>query len=418
LYLNERIHVHTKDDGSKVYKPVANVWLNHTMRRQYIHGVAFDPSTTKPISNILNLWEGYAVQPVAGDWSLLRDHIRVNICSEDPIRMNYLMGWMARMLQYPAEQGEVAVVMRGGEGIGKGTLAKALIHIIGQHGLAISNAKHLVSNFNAHLRDAIFLFADEAFFAGDKSHIGVLKAVITEPYLTVEAKFANAVQMPNFLHVMMASNSEWVVPASLDSRRFFMLEVEETVKNNHEYFGAIRDQMANGGYQAMLYDLLNLDISSFNVRDVPVTKALQDQRVLSLPHHILWWKECLDRGYVYKSKIGLHDEFAEWTVDCSTELLYNSYIDFAKLHGERRLMSKEGLARFMVKLHYSQVRLTHAPVGEEIRDTFNDYGTAIRKACVIVHPRPSGYRFGLLHTARQMFDDATGLDNDWSDVEG
>ena len=40
---------------------------------------------------------------------------------------------------------------------------------MGQHALKISNAKHLVGNFNSHLRDCVFLFADEAFFAGDDS---------------------------------------------------------------------------------------------------------------------------------------------------------------------------------------------------------------------------------------------------------
>jgi hypothetical protein len=30
--------------------------------------------------------------------------------------------------------------------------------------------------------------ADEAFYAGDKQHVGVLKALITEPHLTIEAK--------------------------------------------------------------------------------------------------------------------------------------------------------------------------------------------------------------------------------------
>ena len=77
------------------------------------------------------------------------------------------MDWMARLIQFPAQQGEVAVVLIGIEGTGKGILARATPYILGQHGLAISHAKHLTGNFNAHLRDCVFLFADEAFYAGD-----------------------------------------------------------------------------------------------------------------------------------------------------------------------------------------------------------------------------------------------------------
>ena len=68
------------------------------------------------------------------------------------------------MVQRPERQAETAIVMRGEkEGTGKGILARALLYLMGQHGYAISNAKHLTGQFNAHLRDCVFLFGDEAF---------------------------------------------------------------------------------------------------------------------------------------------------------------------------------------------------------------------------------------------------------------
>ena len=69
------------------------------------------------------------------------------------------------------------------------------------------------------------LFADEAFFAGDKQHDGVLKGLITEPTLPIEGKFQNVVEVLNVLHVMIASNSDWIVPASQDERRYCVLDV-------------------------------------------------------------------------------------------------------------------------------------------------------------------------------------------------
>jgi hypothetical protein len=215
LYMNRLVQV---GDASErpIFRDAANIWLEHRDRRQYINGVIFNPTGSSD-PGILNLWRGFAVTPVPGDWSLMKRHICEVICSKDKIRYRYLIHWLARMVQHPAEQGEVAVVMKGGEGTGKGIFAKAVLHLLGQHGIAISNARHLVGNFNGHLRDCIFLFADEAFFAGDKQHIGVLKSLITEPHLTIEAKYQNAVQTPNFLHVMMASNEDWVVPAGLQT---------------------------------------------------------------------------------------------------------------------------------------------------------------------------------------------------------
>lgn len=418
MHLNNKIQTGVTKKGEAIYSPLGSLWIGSPNRRQFIDGVVFDPTTTEARPGVLNLWQGYAVKAAAGDWSLLRSHIRDVICDNDPDRFKYLMGWMARMLQFPAQQGETAVVMKGGEGTGKGTLAKALIKIIGQHALQISNPKHLIGNFNGHLRDAIFLFADEAFFAGDRAHVGVLKSIITEPYLTVEAKHQNAVQMPNFLHVIMASNEEWVIPASIDARRFFVLEVNDTAKNNHDYFAEILAQLEAGGYAAMLHELLTADLSMFNVRDVPKTGALQQQQKLSLPIPDLWWKDCLERGYVFRSQIGLELQLSRWFESISTELLYSSYMEFARSRSDRNIMSRETLGRFMVKVGGTGGRLPiKSPIGEHLTDIPNAFGGTSRAAQLIEKDRPTGYKIGRLADAQAAFCEMSGLKIVWSSDE-
>ena len=192
-----------------------------------------------------------------------------------------------------------------------------------------------------------FLFADEAFFAGDKQHVGVLKALITEPYLTIEGKYQNAVQMPNFLHVMMASNEEWGVPASLDSRRWLVIDVQGNKINAHSYFGAIQEQLDGGGHAAMLHDLLNRDLSKSNLRAVPVTDALQTQRKMSLDTTHRWWVDCLHREYVFQSCLGFEDYFGQWHDFLTTEVLYVSYSRYCTEARERRPLSRELFGRWM-----------------------------------------------------------------------
>jgi hypothetical protein len=412
LYLNERIQVGVNKDGSPAMKGVADVWLHHAERRQFIHGVTFDPARQVRLG-VLNLWEGYAVTPAPGDWSLMRGHIQHVVCDGDPTRFRYTMGWTARMLQYPNEQGEVAMVMKGAEGTGKGTFAKAIKTIVGHHALAIANGKHLVGNFNSHLRDVVFLFADEAFFAGDRAHVGVLKSIITEPYLTVEAKYANAIEVPNYLHLMMASNEEWVVPASLEARRFFVNELSADRRNDHAYFAAIWEQMEAGGYAAMLHDLLAYDLTGFNVRNVPVTEGLQRQRKLSLGTTEAWWLDCLERGYVFRSRLGLESVFAKWRERVSTELLFASYTDFANARRERRQLTREGLGRFVTSMRGEATRIRNAIVGEHLTEEANLHGGISRKAKPVRQDRACGYDVGSIETARQGFSAVTGLQVDW-----
>lgn len=417
LYLNRRIKVGEDEKGKAVMRGAADHWLTSPDRKQYINGVTFDPSDRAQDDGILNLWKGFAAKPAPGDWSLMRDHIKFVICKNDHERFDYLINWLARMLQQPDTQGETAIVLKGGEGTGKGTLAKALLYIIGHHSLAISNSKHLTGNFNSHLRDCVFLFADEAFFAGDKSSIGSLKSLITEPYLTVEAKYQNAVQIPNFLHILMASNEEWVVPASLDARRFFVLEVPDDKKNAHGYFAAIAAQMKAGGYEAMLHDLLTLDLSEFNVRDVPITEGLQRQKKLSLGTTDAWWMDVLHRGYVLQSKCGLGEMFGEWREEVTTELLYASYSAFATSRHERHPLSRETLGRELRRFGAKPKKLFRAVVGEHITDVDTGFGSSARKGAVIRSEKPYGYQFGDLHAAREAFANSTLLPVDWGDED-
>ena len=405
LHLNRHIQI-----GKKVLK-AADVWLESTGRRDFLGGVVFDPSRSCA-TNALNLWDGFAVEPKAGSWDLLKSHILSVICGGNESYYNYLISWMARLVQFPAQQGEVAVVLRGGEGTGKGTLARALLHILGQHGLIISNAKHLTGNFNAHLRDCIFLFADEAFFAGDKQHVGVLKSIITEDRLTIEAKYANAQQFPNYIHLLMASNEEWVVPASLDSRRFFCLEVLPVRANHHAYFGLIWREMEAGGFAAMLRDLLDHDLTNFNVRCVPVTEGLHVQRALSLGVPESWWLDVLYRGFVWQSKLGLEAWFGDWHETVSTSLLYDSYSCHAQRKHDRHPLHREAFGKFMVSMGCQRTQPGSLTTGEHMTDVKTIYGSS-RQAARIEKTRAMGYKIGTLAEAREAFVKKTGLATVW-----
>jgi hypothetical protein len=402
LYQNKKVTLTNGDNGARVKVNPVLLWLSWPERTEYPGGVVFDPRKEHQPDE-LNLWRGFGVEPKKGNWFWLKYHLLEVICSGNVDQFQYLMSWIACMLQHPERQGEVAVVLRSVEGTGKGILGRIIKRLLGQHGLHITNAKHLVGNFNIHLRDCVFLFADEAFFAGDRQHVGVLKALITEPTLPVEGKFMNVTEADNYLHILMASNESWVVPASLDARRFFVLDVSPKMKGDFEYFEAIDKQMKNGGYAAMLHELLNRDLSHFDVRDVPQTAGLQEQKKRSLDCHHAWWVEVLQRGYVWEA-VGTDEWFGEWHPKVATRLLYASYEQYAKAHGERRPLSIEAFGRFLTDdLGYRGRRLTNAPVAES------------KIGQKVTNPRPPGYQLGELGEARATFLAATKLMVEWQD---
>ena len=255
-------------------------WIRHEQRQQYDR-VIFDPGA-EPHPDVLNLWSGFAVEPdERGDCSLYLAHITDVICSGDNEHSTYLLNYLAWGAQHPSKRPEVAVVLRGEEGTGKGTMVHPYGRLFGAHYQHISQPGHLVGHFNAHLQQTRVLFADEAFFGGDRRHDGVLKSYITEPQIKIEPKGVDAFTVPNMLMIFMASNNDWVVPAGASARRYFVLDVSEKHKQEHGYFEAIAEQLDNGGRAALLHFLLNRDLSDFNIRIVPQTTALAEQKARS-----------------------------------------------------------------------------------------------------------------------------------------
>ena len=249
--------------GGTVDVPIFTLWMKHKDAPR-ADGITLAASEERFVNGALNLWTGLAVQPEPGAWPLFRKHIEDVICSKDE-ESRYLLKWCAWTLQNPVRASEVAIVMRGGKGAGKGVFGNLLTRIFGAHGLQISNPKHLVGHFNSHLMHTCLLFADEALWAGDKASEGVLKRMITERTLTIEPKGIDSFEAPNRLSLVMASNEDWVVPASLDERRFAVFNVSNGRQGDRGYFDALhRELYEAGGAEAFVHDMLAMPLGDWH----------------------------------------------------------------------------------------------------------------------------------------------------------
>jgi len=329
-------------EGKRV--PLGTWWTSHPQRRQY-DGVLFDPTPGASHPGWYNLWRGWAVDPLKGDWSKMQQLIRDVLCRGDEESYDYVIRWMAHMVQHPGRPAEVALVFKGRKGSGKGTLGRALVELAGKHGRHVSNAGQFTGRFNEHLADTILLFVDEGFWAGDKSAEGTLKALITEKTLTFEGKGKPIVQGPNQLHVVMASNEDWVVSATADERRFAVFEADEDAARTFPHFAALIEEDGQSGAErrrilsAMLCDLLRMDLGGWHPRkDIPQTEALAAQKVEGFRSDPLafWWHRCLEDG-----RIGYLGEADEWVSPIDADSIVKEHIVDA-VNAQARVMGRKG----------------------------------------------------------------------------
>lgn len=396
-FMHQQVTVGTDDKGKPIQVPMGAWWLKQPERRQY-ETIVFSPGHEVP--GAYNLWRGFACAAKPGDrHQPFLDHLFENICSKNREHYEYMLGWMARAVQEPDSPGQVAIVMRGRMGTGKGALTKHFGALWGRHYMQISDPKHLVGSFNAHLRDCVVLFADEAFYAGDKKHESILKAIVTEDTLTVEAKGVDAESSSNYLHIFMASNNDWVVPAGVDERRYFVIDVSDNRRQDFGYFDALNKSMKNGGYENLLFYLLNYDLSSYNVRAVPRTQALQDQKLMSLAPEAEWWYNKLNTGR-------LIDDHDDWTTEVRCDALQDDYFQRMKDVGVMRRASPTALGRFLQRVLPPGFPKAFQKYVNEKRVT-NDGFT------VEVKVRPRFYGMPTLDVCRQFFEERFDLAPAW-----
>lgn len=375
--------------GNVKQVPVGDWWLKHPQRREY-ERIVFAPGHNIP--GAYNLWQGFGCNAIPGDKheSFLK-HLHETICCGVDEHYNYLIGWLARAVQHPDQPGHTAVVMRGRQGTGKSFFAKHFGRLFGRHFLHVSNANHLVGQFNGHLRDAVVLFGDESFYAGDKRHESVLKTLITEETLMVEQKGVDAEASPNFTHMIIASNSDWVVPLGAGDRRFFVLDVDESYARNTKHFAALARDLEAGGYENLLHYLMSYDLSDFDVQAIPDTGARRAQRQASMAPEEEWWLSVLEEGLLGGEVWGRSEK-----VKVSNALVLEHYRAYVQDEAVHKKLSPTKVGLFLARILPGDW-----PKKTKVwRDNRAEWGRT----------------FPTLDEARDYWDKVSGAPRDWHDV--
>jgi bifunctional DNA primase/polymerase-like protein/uncharacterized protein DUF5906 len=294
------IHAANKMQVGDKTKPTAQMWMEWKGRRSF-DGLVFEPGLTVN-KRWYNLWRGFAVQPApTSDHPMVdrwKEHLYENICNRDKHLADWLTGWFAHLIQKPWEKPLVAIVFRGGKGVGKNACVARISKLLGVHSLVTSRRRYLVSNFTAHLQRTLLFTLDEAFWSGDKEAEGVVKDLITGDEHLIEPKGKESYTVRNLTRVVVIGNEEWLVPASADERRWAVFEVGSGRKQDRPYFTEMRIGLdEQGGAAHLLRYLMDYKITQ-DVNAAPNTAGLTEQKISSLEPVPQWWYDTLAAGTI------------------------------------------------------------------------------------------------------------------------
>ncbi|EGQ9289604.1 TPA: hypothetical protein NJZ29_004609 [Vibrio parahaemolyticus] len=358
-------------------KPVADVWLQSQDANLCTSGITFYPTEDKFYNGKLNSYFGLGVEPQKWKFTDIGAyllHVELVICDGNKECYEYLMNWLAHMIQKPAEKPEVAVVLKAGQGTGKGTFVDPIGKIIGAHFVHLTEQSQVIGRFNSLLENKVLIFADE-FFAGSKKHTDQLKGMITEKTAKIERKGVDSIMVPSYCRLIMASNHENIVSIEKDERRYLYLEVNEERKQDHEYFTQLRKVIDDPNFGCQLLQWLkDRDITDFNPRVVPKTKALSEQKLDNL--------DPLERWLFSKLRDGTFNG-SEWPVRESSNNI-TSNVEFwletkrLEVWGDisrklGHLLKKVGFNKFQTRQGNNRVWMWEIPPLEQVRDNFSQY---------------------------------------------
>ncbi len=381
-----RRHLEAQAIPSDPKKTIPLFWVDPSTL--VYNAVAFSPLKTPPTT--LNYWTGPTINPKAGNWLLIFEFLLHVICDGDQRLCAYLFRYIAHMLQKPEEKPGIIIVMLGRQGTGKGVFFSLLRAIWSRTTLLVQDVDQVLGRFNAALERHFVVCMDEALFSGDKKAIEHLKSLVTEPQCRIENKYQPGRNIDSYHRFFAASNNDHFAQVDQDDRRFLFLRISSARQGDSQYFTklakAIQDENVIG---AMVHDLLQLDISKFNVRNRPKTKEHLSQKLQSLTGFERYWYELLTTGILSQ------DQYSATRWNDPDFVSTNEFIRCFRQYDKNA----------------ERYRTTQSHVVSACIDKFCPSAIKTRRKSGGIQGR--GYHLPHIDIARQEFDKAMGGGVDW-----
>lgn len=232
-----------------------------------------------------------------------------NDVDDDAVKKNleYLLNYLAWLLQKPGQKIPKAIYIEGPQGSGKSAFAKLLECLFAPYFLSEKGLDFFERRFNVELDCVSVLFLDEAQGTGGNFNIrgltGKAKEVITGHRMQMEQKFFDPITLKNHISVIMATDQVGKLHMEMDDRRIVKFKILDGKTGwNTEFYNAVSDENLVAHFALLL---LERDLSQFDPQKQHETTWNKHARLgsLSVParalKNLLNEKEKKDWTYTY-----------------------------------------------------------------------------------------------------------------------
>lgn len=327
---------------------VSKVWRSWHKRRTYLNMATVtgdklpvckgDMLPTGCDESTYQLFTGLKIKPTSsGSCERILNHIYEVWCGEDLDMYEYVLQWLGSMMQKPNKPAGTCLVLCGDQGAGKGIIMEPLTRAFGNGGVICNGAHDIEGNFNSHLFGKILIYGNEVTWGGNVKTVGPLKAMITDHTLMMEKKGVDKINVPNFCHLVLSSNSDWVIPTDMSDRRIVILRTNDKYRGVFQYFDDLQDEIDSGGIAHFLWYLMNkIDIKDFKPERRPggsdaSRNVYTYHKLKSGDTFLKYWDDTLEVGIIRTELSAFEVELSD--IDDNivrSTVLYDSYSYWCK----------------------------------------------------------------------------------------
>jgi hypothetical protein len=332
--LNNHYMVYNEEKEKKEQKYFFDEWMRDPNRLTYDRA-DFIPDKSKCSPKIYNLFRGFNAEKMECD---VDEEQKKNVIERikkhlDDLTSGYsewLLKWMANIIQHPMNKSEQGVLLRDqsnllkqGGGSGKNLFIDWFAcEVIGEEYYhAVDDNSEIYREFNAQFQGKLLVTVNEADSKDNHANNDFLKAKITSKKTSVNKKGIDVYTTRDYTNYIFCSNNTNPIPIKLSDRRFVAFDVRSSHRGDNEYFTDLHNMLYTKEAKWCFYKYLKDEVETYKTPIEfqvyrPITPCYKNLIRLNAPVPNKWIISLLYEGCLSNKSIDtLYKDFRKWCKD-------------------------------------------------------------------------------------------------------
>lgn len=279
----------TNKDGDIIKENFINAWLINNPSQRCFNDVGVYPPGFECPENHFNLWRHFAMENInefeqkPDELAIILNHIKI-LCGNEESVFEYFIKWIAQMIQCPGVK-SICPTLISNEGAGKGTLLKLLGKMLGDDKVyeTTSPSRDVWGDFNGRMCNTFLINLNELSKKETVECEGRIKALITDPKLTINNKGINQYDIQSFHRFIITTNNSEPINTSKTDRRKLIIRSSDEKCGDKEYFSKLHLMLEDINVVKTCYEYFKSipDVNNFNYIPMPETEYQSNLKELS-----------------------------------------------------------------------------------------------------------------------------------------